>query len=174
MNKKGGFTLIELLVVIAIIGILSSVVLVSLNSARQKGSDARIQTELNQVRNQLEADFDGAGYPDIQVSGTATVATTTNAAAGAVNLTTVLGDINSLNGGTSKFTSASIPTSGTTWGALILTSTSGAGTKTTDYAIYARTNAGYQCVDSSGRTLTNTSGTWPTYGTDSTSKVQCK
>lgn len=35
MNKKG-FTLIELLVVIAIIGILSSIALVNLNSARQK------------------------------------------------------------------------------------------------------------------------------------------
>lgn len=65
MNKKRrGFTLIELLVVIAIIGVLSSVVLVSLNIARGKGANATIKSDLNSVRSQAELFYDSSptGY----------------------------------------------------------------------------------------------------------------
>ena len=66
-NKtKKGFTLIELLVVIAIIGVLASIVLASLNTARQKSRDARRITDMKQIQLALELYYDaiGAGqYP---------------------------------------------------------------------------------------------------------------
>jgi prepilin-type N-terminal cleavage/methylation domain-containing protein len=65
-----GFTLIELLVVIAIIGILASVVLVSLNSARKKGNDTRIISDVQQTRTALETAYTGSAYPDLINSGT--------------------------------------------------------------------------------------------------------
>lgn len=57
-HYKKGFTLIELLVVIAIIGILSSVVLASLNSAREKSRDARRISDVKQMQLALELYFD--------------------------------------------------------------------------------------------------------------------
>jgi prepilin-type N-terminal cleavage/methylation domain-containing protein len=62
--RNKGFTLIELLVVIAIIGILSSVVLASLNSARSKSRDAKRMSDVKQIQLALELYYDQNGsYP---------------------------------------------------------------------------------------------------------------
>ena len=53
-NHKKGFTLLELLVVIGVIGVLSTIILVGLNSARQKARDAKRMQELRQVALALE------------------------------------------------------------------------------------------------------------------------
>ncbi len=74
MKANKGFTLIELLVVIAIIGILSSVVLASLNSARVKGRDAKRVSDMSQLKLALELYFDSnRTYP--VGSGTSTLNT---------------------------------------------------------------------------------------------------
>jgi general secretion pathway protein G len=65
-KDKKGFTLIELLVVIAIIAILSTVVMAGLNSARQKGRDAKRLSDIKQVQAALELFYDtNGGYPAV-------------------------------------------------------------------------------------------------------------
>ena len=66
MNKlQRGFTLIELLVVIAIIGILASIVLASLDSARVKGRDARRLADVDAIKKALALyQNDNNAYPD--------------------------------------------------------------------------------------------------------------
>lgn len=65
--KGRGFTLIELLVVIAIIGLLSSIVLASLNSARVRGENARRLSDMRQIQNALEmyASANNGNYPNL-------------------------------------------------------------------------------------------------------------
>lgn len=71
-NRSQGFTLIELLVVIAIIGILSAVVLASLNTARTKGQDAAIQSDLSTIQVQAEIYYGStAGGNTYGTAGTA-------------------------------------------------------------------------------------------------------
>lgn len=63
MNKKG-FTLIELLVVIAIIGLLSTLAVLALNTARAKSRDAKRVADIKQIQTALELySGDESGYP---------------------------------------------------------------------------------------------------------------
>lgn len=61
LKNKQGFTLIELLVVIAIIGILSSVVLASINTAREKAKEAKVKAQLGSIVNAMEMMLDDTG-----------------------------------------------------------------------------------------------------------------
>lgn len=68
-NEKG-FTLIELLVVIAIIGLLASVVLLALNSARAKSRDAKRLADVRQIASAMELYFnDKSAYPTAAAAG---------------------------------------------------------------------------------------------------------
>lgn len=63
-SLQRAFTLIELLVVVAIIGLLSSIVMASLTTARQKGRDARRISDIKSIQLALELYYDANGeYP---------------------------------------------------------------------------------------------------------------
>lgn len=127
-----GFTLIELLVVIAIIGILSSVVLVSLNSARNKGNFAKVQAQAVQVRTAAENYFSSNNS-----YGTAT-ATCNNMFADA-------------GSGMSTYTNSANYPAGTSFTC---------GSSGTAYAFAATytgtTPTSYVCVDSTGKSYSTT------------------
>ena len=87
MKRERGFTLIELLVVIAIIGLLSSVVVASLNSARGKGADTAIKANLSNARAEAETFYDNGGTYDAvcAATGTNVIGDSGVAAAGALS-----------------------------------------------------------------------------------------
>lgn len=60
-KQQKGFTLIELLVVIAVIGMLASIVLVSLGPARARARDAKRQSDIRQISTAMELCFSDAG-----------------------------------------------------------------------------------------------------------------
>lgn len=76
-KNKLGFTLIELLVVIAIIGLLASVVLLALNSARAKSRDAKRLADIRQLSSAFELYFNEYNtYPTLATGAAVNAAPT--------------------------------------------------------------------------------------------------
>ena len=64
MKNQKGFTLIELLVVIVIIGLLASIVMISMNNVRKKARDAKRKSDITQIQKALALYYDNhGGYP---------------------------------------------------------------------------------------------------------------
>ena len=144
-----GFTLIELLVVIAIIGILSSVVLVSLNSARNKGKESRVIASVQQIRTLAETAYNGSDY--LGILSSANTVTTNGAGISATDPAAIqlVADVASQGGRIFAITN----------------------TGATQYAIFgslvaSTSNTAYFCISSNGSTQ-------PASGT-STPTISCR
>lgn len=71
LKKEKGFTLIELLVVVSIIGVLASVVLGSLSSARARARETAFVAGVYQLQKSFELYYlENGEYPDSTISGT--------------------------------------------------------------------------------------------------------
>ena len=152
----GGFTLIELLVVIAIIGILSSVVLGSLNTARAKGNDSAIKSNLNGVRTSAEIYFDDHQYKYLTsgtvVNGACPDNATTNMLADS-NIKNAIAAATTQSGGNDDttnniYTNTYCYVSSTTWAMAIRLRTALDSETATDPVI---DGADAWCIDSSGQ-----------------------
>lgn len=78
-RNGAGFTLIELLVVIAIIGILASLIIVSLTGARSRATDTQLKNNLRNLNTALEqfGTDQNALYPQITTVGGGAIAAAT-------------------------------------------------------------------------------------------------
>ncbi|MFH1170604.1 MAG: type II secretion system protein [Candidatus Vogelbacteria bacterium] len=146
-----GFTLIELLVVIAIIGLLSSIVLASLSTARAKAADAAIQSNLVGVRSSAELQYSTAGCYTNTDSCSTVPLTTGSCSTAITNGTNIFGQTNiaaqivaaQLAGG--NYASCYATAGGTKWAVAV---------------VFKTDNKKAWCVDSAGtsKQIDSTSG----------------
>ena len=120
----------ELLVVIAIIGILASVVLASLNTARSKGADAAVKSSINNSRAQAELYYDSNGNSYGGVCAAAT---------GILNMKNGADNANGSGTATCNDTGAATPSAWAMQAQLVASSSQ------------------YYCADSTGKSSTSTS-----------------
>lgn len=145
MKRQQGFTLIELLVVIAIIGILSSVVLASLTTARTRGTAASIQSELASARSQAELYYSTIGSNSYvqNRTGTAVPVNTTPCNSTATGYaTSVIGGQNGLS---------TLLTDAAAKGATLTCTAS-----STAWSVEASYSGNRYCVDSTGKSTSST------------------
>lgn len=131
-----GFTLIELLVVIAIIGILSSIILVSLSTARSKAKDAKISGQLSGMRSAAEIYYGGTGNNSY---GAATNSCT-GGMFGASEMSALVSGTLSDAGGASYMNCV----------------VAGSATASTLWMVEAKLSTGVACVDSTGKSYAST------------------
>ena len=148
--KKRGFTLIELLVVIAIIGILSAVVLASLNAARSKGKDASAQASMEAMRSAAALYYNGPGNGTFGSEPFSPVPYTSTSVSGVGDFSTdslcSSPDLVKLGIAVAKQVPGGVgaPTCATTWDEV-------SGTTVTTFTIVTQFNDGtYFCVDQTG------------------------
>ena len=134
MHNKG-FTLIELLVVIAIIGVLASVVLASLGSARSKGNDAAVKSNMNGFRSHEELLSVSSGNSYVNGCSDSAISKMLNNLKNVDTLATA-GPVTTGAGAAGQVT---------------------CGASSTAWAVEAPINSGFWCVDSLGN-ATSTSG----------------
>ncbi len=145
-KKENGFTLIELLIVIAIIGILASVVLISVNNARTKAKDTTIKNAMDTIRKVSELEF-------INLNGSYNI-TTNSGNAGFPPCTATTSGMIYQNESFQKAITQILSLNGNQNGICVVHPTAWA-------IVFPLSSGDWWCIDSTGRSSSTQSGTLP-------------